>query len=195
MINGVFLSLSFLESILLSIAYVVCINVGSNYSIVFRPSRRCSIGLNIGGFIAPLIYSATILYNLFVSLNNDQLFVFTVRFTLILLLLTLLFYATSIYFPGHGIGLPVIPASLLVSTLTVISMWGLLGPGKCIPLSSVLGYLSVIIGVDLIKTSILGVRRRIEFILGGAGVLDVIVIVGSLTSIITLVLLKTVSIH
>lgn len=157
--------------------------------------RRSSIGFNIGGFIVPLMYSTTILYNILVDISNDQIFIFTMRFMLILLFLSLSFYVTSIYFPGHGIGLPVIPASLLVSTLTVISMWKLLGPGRCIPLSSVLGYLSVIIGVDLIRTSMVSARRRIEFILGGAGILDVIVIAGSLTSIITLVLLEIVPVH
>ncbi|WFO75417.1 DUF1614 domain-containing protein [Desulfurococcaceae archaeon MEX13E-LK6-19] len=182
-INYSVLGFELWDSLAISIAYTMSIVFGSMY--VVKTSKLNKLAVNIGGFVAPLIYSLSTLFIIHVATCIE-----VYKTIILLIVLSIIFYYTSIHIVGYGIGLSVIPTSLLISSSTIIVFHNIGNPLVCIPLSSSIGYLSIIIGVDVIKTIHVSLKRKIEFILGGAGVSDIVVITGSLTPIITLLLIE-----
>lgn len=179
LVNHVILGFSLYDASLISMVLVVSILLGSMY--VIRLNKPYKLGVNIGGFIIPLAYSLEILYFTY----TKTLFPIHV-FLIDLLILSTIYYLVSTYIVGYGIGLPVIPTILLTSSTSIISLG--CNEAVCIPLSSVLGCLSIIIGVDMAKAMETSLKKKIEFILGGAGINDIVVITSTLTPLTTLIL-------
>jgi len=172
-------------TIFTSIVLPLAIYVGSKRNISFR-INGVTLYINIGGFIVPLVYCLE-LFTRMTLLYGTKVVVASM---LCLIITFMSLYYSSRYIVGYGIGLPLLLPIVLVSSFTLIFLHLLridliIAP----PFATTIGILGTIIGVDMVKTIKISLRRRQSFELGGGGLFDVIVLSGFFSSHLTLILL------
>ncbi len=173
------LGLPLYSSTLLSIVYTVAITYCSKSSL--RVSSR--VYVNLGGFIAPAILS---LYMLYKVLYLTRIY----NVLLLLLLEVVIAYIASSYIEGFGVGVPLLLLVVACSSLTALYVeLNSLDILYSIPLSYTTSCISTIVGVDILKATLVAGRKNTVMEYGGRGLLDLVVLTPALTPPITIALL------
>ena len=172
------LGISFIESIIISILYVIAIISSSRYSV--RLSNN--LLMNIGGALAPLI----------MAIAQTILLISIIKLYEYILLLTLsifIVYLSSKYIPGKGIGIPLILPIVAIAALVCLYIELMDLPILySIPTAYTIAVYSTLIGADTLKALEL-VRKNIKLEIGGEKLLDLIILSSSITPPITIALL------
>jgi len=172
------LGISFIESITISILYVIAIVSSSRYSV--RLSNN--LLMNIGGALAPLI----------MAIAQTILLIPVIRLYEYILLLTLsifIVYLSSKYIPGKGIGIPLILPIVAIAALVCLYIELMDLPILySIPTAYTVAVYSTLIGADTLKALEL-VRKNIKLEIGGEKLLDLIILSSSTTPPLTIALL------
>ena len=172
------LGISFIESIIISILYVVAIISSSRYSIRLLNNLL----MNIGGALAPLIMAIaqTILLIPIIKLYE---------YILLLALSIFIVYLSSKYIPGKGIGIPLILPIVAIAALVCLYIELMNLPILySIPTAYTVAVYSTLIGADTLKALEL-VRKNIKLEIGGEKLLDLIILSSSTTPPLTIALL------
>jgi len=172
------LGISFIESITISILYVIAIVSSSRYSV--RLSNN--LLMNIGGALAPLI----------MAIAQTILLISIIKLYEYILLLTLsifIVYLSSKYIPGKGIGIPLILPIVAIAALVCLYIELMDLPILySIPTAYTVAVYSTLIGADTLKALEL-VRKNIKLEIGGEKLLDLIILSSSTTPPLTIALL------
>jgi len=172
------LGISFIESIIISILYVIAIISSSRYSV--RLSNN--LLMNIGGALAPLI----------MAIAQTILLISIIKLYEYILLLTLsifIVYLSSKYIPGKGIGIPLILPIVAIAALVCLYIELMDLPILySIPTAYTIAVYSTLIGADTLKALEL-VRKNIKLEIGGEKLLDLIILSSSTTPPLTIALL------
>jgi len=172
------LSISFTESIIISILYVTAIISSSRY----RIRALNNLFINIGGGLAPLVMAIaqTILLIHVIKLYE---------YVLLLILSIFIVYLSSKYIPGKGIGIPLILPIVAIAALVCLYIELMDLPILySMPTAYTVAVYSTLIGADTLKALEL-IRKNIKLEIGGEKLLDLIVISSSITPPITIALL------
>ncbi len=172
------LGISFIESIIISILYVIAIISSSRYSVKLSNNLL----MNIGGALAPLI----------MAIAQTILLISIIKLYEYILLLTLsifIVYLSSKYIPGKGIGIPLILPIVAIAALVCLYIELMDLPILySIPTAYTIAVYSTLIGADTLKALEL-VRKNIKLEIGGEKLLDLIILSSSTTPPLTIALL------
>jgi len=172
------LGISFIESIIISILYVIAIISSSRYSVKLSNNLL----MNIGGALAPLI----------MAIAQTILLISIIKLYEYILLLTLsifIVYLSSKYIPGKGIGIPLILPIVAIAALVCLYIELMDLPILySIPTAYTVAVYSTLIGADTLKALEL-VRKNIKLEIGGEKLLDLIILSSSTTPPLTIALL------
>ncbi len=170
-IEGVNTVSALVESVLVVLALVI----GSKYTFTLRGR----LGFNLGGFMVPLFFSIETYFRSYALIN-----MVSADFLMALIISTLVCYFAS--FKVHHAGVFV---NLVVPLFVVSSLSSIIVLRHMIPIyynaiiSLLLGYLSVLFGVDILNYDF---THRRKYVIGGEGLFDALVVITFLSAGVSL---------
>jgi len=170
-IEGVSIVSAVVESVLVALALVI----GSKHTLTLRGK----LGFNLGGFMVPLFFSIETYLRSYALIS-----MVSADFLMALIISTLVCYFAS--FKVHHAGVFV---NLVVPLFVVSSLSSIIVLRHMIPIyysaiiSLLLGYLSVLFGVDILNYDF---THRRKYVIGGEGLFDALVVVTFLSAGVSL---------
>lgn len=170
-VGGVSIVSAAVESVLVALALVI----GSKYTFILRGR----LGFNLGGFLVPLIFSIEIYIRSYVLFS-----MISVDFLTALIISTLVCYFASLKVHHAGVFVNLVAPLFVVPSLSsIIVLRHTIPVYYSAIISLLLGYLSVLIGVDILNYDF---NHRRKYVIGGEGLLDALVVVTFLSAGVSL---------